>query len=94
MHSGASSPANWAHLANQDLWLYIVQATWDDKQWLEAFCITWTTFLDVLEQLHSHLEQQNTIMQHPTHTQVAIALLKLAMPSSLWAAGLLCSHQA
>ncbi|KYO40069.1 hypothetical protein Y1Q_0006602 [Alligator mississippiensis] len=39
------------------------------------------TFLDLLEQLHPHLEQQDTTMQPPL--PLAIALLKLAMPASL-----------
>ncbi|KYO44949.1 hypothetical protein Y1Q_0023010 [Alligator mississippiensis] len=67
----------WDHWASHDWWLHVIQQTWDDKQWLEAFTMTWATFLDPLEQLHLHLEQQDTTMWQPlpADTQLAIALL-------------------
>ncbi|KYO39483.1 hypothetical protein Y1Q_0021120 [Alligator mississippiensis] len=47
--------------------------------------MTWATFLDLVEQLCSHLEWQNTTMEHPlsADTWLAITLLKLIMSSSL-----------
>ncbi|KYO48757.1 hypothetical protein Y1Q_0004131 [Alligator mississippiensis] len=73
------------HWASQNWWKHSVQATWDDKQWLEAFCATQATFLDLVEQLCLHLECQNTTMRQalPMETWLAITMMKLAMPTSL-----------
>ncbi|KYO41836.1 hypothetical protein Y1Q_0008103 [Alligator mississippiensis] len=48
--------------------------------------MTWATFQDLLEQLQTHLEQQDTTMQLPfsTNTCLALTLVKPAMPASLW----------
>ncbi|KYO33736.1 hypothetical protein Y1Q_0008862 [Alligator mississippiensis] len=75
----------WAHPVRQDLWLDIIQTTWDDKQWLESFCITQATFVELPEQLHLHLDQQNATVQQPLlmDTWLAITLLKWSMPASL-----------
>ncbi|KYO24721.1 hypothetical protein Y1Q_0017811 [Alligator mississippiensis] len=50
----------------------------------QAVAVARTTFQDLLEQLQPHLEQQNTNMQLPltTDNQLALTLLKLAMPTS------------
>ncbi|KYO24660.1 hypothetical protein Y1Q_0017764 [Alligator mississippiensis] len=47
--------------------------------------MTRATFQNLLEQLRQHLEQQDTSMWMPlpTDTQLALALLKLATPTSL-----------
>ncbi|KYO43353.1 hypothetical protein Y1Q_0017630 [Alligator mississippiensis] len=47
--------------------------------------MTWATFWDFLEQLQPHLEWQDTTMwvPLPTDTRLALALLQLAMPTSL-----------
>ncbi|KYO19571.1 hypothetical protein Y1Q_0007497 [Alligator mississippiensis] len=70
-----------------------VHHTWDDDQWLEAFRMTWATFWHLLEQLCLHLEQQDTNMWPPlpVDTRLAIALVKLAMPTSLCYVGHLFS---
>ncbi|KYO35057.1 hypothetical protein Y1Q_0000960 [Alligator mississippiensis] len=75
----------WAHQASQDWLQHIVQHISYDEQWLEAFCMTWITFQDLLELLWLYLEWQDTGMwPHPTtDTCLALTVLKLATPSSL-----------
>ncbi|KYO45003.1 hypothetical protein Y1Q_0007318 [Alligator mississippiensis] len=75
----------WAHWAIQHWWLHIVQHTWDNEQCLEVFRITRATFRDLMEQHRPHLEWQDIGMWTPlpADIQMALALLKLAMPASL-----------
>ncbi|KYO42242.1 hypothetical protein Y1Q_0002856 [Alligator mississippiensis] len=67
-------------------WLqHLVQKTWDDEQWVNAFWLTWATFWDLVQQLWPHLEFQDTsiCLALPTNIRLAVLLLKLATPTSL-----------
>lgn len=44
MSSWGSGPTKWACPASQDLWLHIIQCTWDYNQWLDSFWMTQAMF--------------------------------------------------
>ncbi|KYO23661.1 hypothetical protein Y1Q_0002292 [Alligator mississippiensis] len=81
----AASGATVAILGLQPLHLW---AHWisEAEQWLEAFCMTSATFQELMEQLRPHLECQDTDMSvgRGSCTCLALTLIKLAMPTSLW----------
>ncbi|KYO44942.1 hypothetical protein Y1Q_0023005 [Alligator mississippiensis] len=55
--------------ASQHWWQYLIQHIWDHEQWMDAFRMTQTTFLDLLQQLWLHLECQDTGMHPALHTK-------------------------
>ncbi|KYO21108.1 hypothetical protein Y1Q_0001408 [Alligator mississippiensis] len=71
--------------ATQDWWQHVVQHTWDDEHWLEAFRMAQATW-DLVELLRLHLEWKDTDLwlPLPTGTDLALTLLKLATPINLW----------
>ncbi|KYO38952.1 hypothetical protein Y1Q_0022558 [Alligator mississippiensis] len=76
----------WAHHTTQHWWLYLIQQTWDNDQWLDGFHMNQATFQDLLQQLWPHLEHQDTDIcpALPTDIRLALMMLKLAMSASLW----------
>ncbi|XP_025049242.1 pyrin-like isoform X3 [Alligator sinensis] len=75
----------WAHVSSSDWWERIVLSIWDDQQWLESFRMSRDTFLHIVSLLSPHIERQDTVKRHAVtpEKRVAVAIMKLATPTSL-----------